>query len=93
MRRLPLADGDTGVQRIQSLTFSGTSGAVGNIAIVLLKRVAMISLPVANVAVTADFATLGLPRIEPDACLQMVMHAAPTASNAFVMGSLSVVAG
>lgn len=38
---LPLADGDTGVQAVASITLSGSTGTAGNLGIVLFKPVAM----------------------------------------------------
>ena len=92
MHRLRYQDGDTGVQSIQSVTLSATTGTAGNFGITLLSR--KCALPMATIALgqVADFATLGLPVIEADAALQFVFQSTSTATGN-IMGSLNVVSG
>lgn len=92
MQRLRLQDGDTGVQSIQSLTLSATTGTAGNFGVTLLERKCMVSLPAANIGTVMDFAALGLPDIQADAALQFV-HLGTTTSTGVIMGSFNVVAG
>ncbi len=92
MFQLPLQAGDTGVQSLQSLTLSAASGTAGNLWALLMKPVAMLSCPVPNVGVTADFADLGLPLIDDESCL-LFLHQATTTSSGIIMGQFDVPQG
>jgi hypothetical protein len=92
MLRLPLQDGDTGVSEVSSVTISSLSGSAGNIVITLLKRKCIIIPPALGVFNSLDFATLGMPIIEPDACLEFQFYATNTTSGN-ILGTLSLVAG
>jgi hypothetical protein len=92
VQRLRLQDGDTGVKSIQSLTLSANSGTAGNFGITLLERKCMIPLMTANIGNVMDFASLGLPEIQPDAALQFI-HLGTTTTTGVIMGSFNIVAG
>lgn len=87
---LPLANGDTGIQSVQSLTLSAASGA-GTAALVLAKPLLTIPLTTASVASERDFLNQipSLPQIQDGACLTWVYFAgAAAAANSNVYGSL-----
>ena len=92
MYQVSLQSGDTGVQSIQSLTLSASSGTAGNLWIMVMSRVASISAPVANISNVSDFASLGLPKIYDESCL-MFVHQATTTSSGIVMGQLDIIQG
>ena len=89
LQPVPLAAGDTGVRSIVSAANSATwtSGTWG---LTIMKRLAQIECPVLGAGGTRDWASLGLPKIPADACLQLIFCAGNTTA-AQVMGSLSII--
>lgn len=92
MYQVPLQSGDTGVNSVQSLTLSASSGTAGNLWVLVMDRVCAISCSVTNVGVTQDFAGLGLPALADESCLLFV-HQGTTTSSGIIMGQLSIVQG
>lgn len=92
MYQVPLQSGDTGVQSVQGLTLSASSGIAGNLWVLVMDRLCGISAPVANVNNSSDFAALGLPAIDDNACLTFV-HQGTTTTSGIIMGQLSVIQG
>lgn len=80
---LPLANGDRGIQSVQTITFSAASGA-GTGALVLARP--LLTLPITTVGVASERDLLNqlpsLPRVYDDACLTWLYFAgAATAAN------------
>lgn len=77
MQPVPLATGATGVRSIVSAVNSATwtSGSWG---LTIVKPLAAISIPLAGIGNTLDWATLGLPDIPNDACLQFIWQGGTT---------------
>lgn len=73
---LPLAAGDSGVQRVENVTFSGVSAAAGSVCVVVCKPIASIPLPYGFVAAERDFMSQlpSLPQIKDRACLGFVLY-------------------
>lgn len=69
MMPMLLQAGDKGVRAVASFTCSISSGTAGSIGITLLRRLAVIPMPVINVGAVIDWGALGLPRIYDDSCL------------------------
>jgi len=90
--RFTLQAGDTGVQSVQSLTCSVSSGTAGNIGITLVRRIAMLPGPIVNVAQLADFFTLGGGEIPDNACLALAVQCSTT-NTGNVLGQVSVIQG
>lgn len=89
---LPLANGDTGIQSVQTLTLSAASGA-GTAALCLAKPLLTIPLTTATVASERDFLNQipSLPQIQDGACLTWLYFAgAATASNSNLYGSIEL---
>lgn len=87
---LPLANGDTGIQNVASVTISAASGA-GTAALVLYKPILTIPLSQASIASERDFLNQipSLPEIKDDACLTWLFFAGgATAANTNFYGSL-----
>lgn len=87
---LPLANGDYGMQSVQSLTLSAASGA-GTAALVLCKPLLTIPLVTATVASERDFLNQlpSLPNIVDGACLTwLYFTGAATGANSNFSGSL-----
>jgi hypothetical protein len=80
MQPVPLATGATGVRSIVSAVNSATwtSGSWG---LTIVKPLAAISIPLAGVGNTLGWATLGLPDIPNDACLQFLWQGGATTAN------------
>lgn len=74
---IPLANGDTGVQSVQTITMSAGSGVAGVAALVLARPLLTIPLVAASIASEKDFlnATPSLPRIVDGACLTWLYFA------------------
>ncbi len=89
MQPIPLAAGDTGVRSPVSVVTNATwtSGTTG---LTLLKRIAEIPILTAGVGQVQDWATLGLPKIPPDACLMAFFLAANTTAPVLI-GSLDII--
>ena len=81
-QRIPLAAGDTGIQAIEKVKLTATTGTVGNFGITIAQPLAWIPVGVAGTAGWRDYTTglPGIPVINPDACLAlMFIPAAATA--------------
>lgn len=66
---VPLQAGDTGIQSVQSVTFTASTGTAGNLGLFIMNRLSTVSLTVANTNAVADFAGTGLPIINDNAVL------------------------
>lgn len=92
MYQVPLQDGDTGVQTVQGITLSASSGTAGNLWVLVLERICSIGLPVINVGSSLDFAALGLPVINDESCLMFVNQGTGTSSG-IALGQLDIIHG
>lgn len=92
MYQVPLQSGDTGVQTVQGLTLSASSGTAGNLWVLVMNRIASIGLAVPNVGKAADFAELAMPKIFDESCLLFV-HQATATSSGIAMGQMSIIQG
>lgn len=92
MYQVALQDGDDGIQSVQGLTLSASSGTAGNLWILVMERICSIGLPVINVGNTLDFASLGLPIVNDQSCLVFVNQGTGTSSG-IAMGQLDVIHG
>lgn len=89
---LNLQAGDTGVRTPVSVTLSASTLTAGNFGLTLLRRIAEIPIPVANVATPIDVFTLGLPILPDDACIALAcLCSAATTGN--IGGNLSIISG
>ena len=87
---IPLQAGDTGIQSIESVTVTATTGTAGNFGVCMFKPLAMISLESATGAMPLDAVSTGciigsLCEIHPDACLTISAFSAVTTS---MMGAI-----
>lgn len=84
---LPLAQGDTGLQSVQTVTLSAASGAASTAALVLAKPLAQITLGVASLMTEKDLLNQipSLPQVKDGACLGFLLGAgaAVAASTTF----------
>lgn len=92
MYQLPLQSGDTGVQSIQSMTLSASSGTAGNLWLLIMERYVGIGSAVVNVPQNYDFADLGMPTPADEACLLFV-HQGTTTSSGVILGQLDIIQG
>lgn len=92
MQRIPLAAGDSGIQAIEKVKLTATTGTVGNFGITLAQPLAWIPVGAAGTMGWRDYTTglPGIPVIDPNACLcLMFIPAAATAPELF--GSLATI--
>lgn len=87
---IPLANGDTGVRSVQSVTLLATTGTAGNMGVVLYRPLQMIALNDVQGAMPLDAVSSGgivgaLCEILPNACLSVLC--VPTVVQTF-MGAL-----
>ena len=80
---IPLQAGDTGVESIESVTVTATTGTAGNFGVCMFKPLAMVSLESATGAMPLDAVSTGciigsLAEIDPDACLAISLFSATT---------------
>jgi hypothetical protein len=91
MFRLPLQAGDTGVQKIESISTTGTASTAGNFNIVLVRPLTVIGSQLLNTTETWDWTRMGLPQITDQACL---MQATYTGGSLYTFGfSLQIAVG
>ena len=86
MQRIPLAAGDSGIQSIQQIQLSLSTGTVGNFGITIAQPLAWIPVNVAGTMGWRDYTTglPGIPVIDPNACLSlMFIPVAATAPELF----------
>lgn len=73
-QRLPLADGDTGIQAIEKVAINASTGTLGDFGITIGQPLAWIPVGSAGVGGWRDYTTglPGIPSINPDACLSLL---------------------
>lgn len=71
MLPLPLQDGDTGVQSVQTITLAATTGTAGNFGITILKPIGIAIISASGTGYWRDYVAglPGMPKIDPDACM------------------------
>ena len=71
--RLPLADGDTGVQSVQSVTLAGSTGTAGSFGVVIAKPIDILLVEGAGAAGFRDMIAgmPTLPEIASNSCLAL----------------------
>lgn len=79
MLKLPLAAGDTGVQRVDVVTSSVST--VGTFNVLVMRRLASVRVPVANFGDVYGPDRLGLKRVFADSALVMVVQPDSTATG------------
>jgi hypothetical protein len=80
--RIPLAAGDSGIQAVESVQLTATTGTAGNFGITIAQPLAWIPVGAAGTGGWRDYTTglPGIPAIDPDACLALAyIPAAATA--------------
>lgn len=79
---LPLQDDDIGVQAVDSVTLSASTGTAGNFGVVIAKPIGLGLIPGAGTGYWRDYLTglPGLPKIDTNACLALAFMANSTAA-------------
>ncbi len=83
---VPLASGDTGVQSVQSVTLSVSTGTAGNFGITLASRICTVPITLANTGALFDYAALGLPVIQNNACIAYKILCTTTNTGTILTG-------
>jgi hypothetical protein len=92
MFMVPLQAGDTGVQSIQSITLSVSTGTAGSFGVLIAKKLFSHGNAVVNVETSKDFAGLGLPKIYDESVL-MFINQSTTTSSGIGFQNLSIIHG
>lgn len=78
---IPSAQQGRFIRGINSVILSASTGTAGNFGFTATRPRTALALPLANKTETADWASLGLPEIPNDACLQVVMLCGTTSTG------------
>lgn len=84
--------GNHSIKSVNSVTLSTSTGSVGNFGVTAYKILATLSCSLPNVAVLADYASLGLPQISDFSCLSFIAIATSTSIGTLI-GDFSIVQG
>lgn len=90
--QLTLQAGDTGVQSVQTFTSTTSTTVAGSAGIVLRRRLAIGSIPGANLGFVQGYAETALEKIPDSACLELLWLATGTASGV-LQGAIDVAQG
>lgn len=92
MQRIPLAAGDSGIQAIEQIQLTATTGTLGNFGITIAQPLAWIPVGAAGTMGWRDYTTglPGIPVIHPNACLS-IMFIAPAATAPEFFGTLATI--
>ena len=92
MQRIPLAAGDSGIQAIEQIQLTATTGTAGDFGITIAQPLAWIPVGAAGTMGWRDYTTglPGIPIIDPDACLSLMFIAASTTAPE-LYGSLATI--
>lgn len=93
-RRLPVLPAVAGrkIKGVTSVTLSATTAAAGSFGVTASRFLASVPCNLANLSAPMDWAQLGLPRVESNACLELVMLCSTTSTGA-LYGQVSLVQG
>ena len=93
-RMLPILSASPGrkIRQVTSVTLAATTGSVGDFGVTATRALCGLSLGAANTGQVGDWASLGLPKLADDACLQFIVITSTTSSGA-IYGSGKVAAG
>lgn len=69
------------IKAVTGVTLSATTGTAGNFGITATRSRTSVAMPLLNKTETFDWATLGLPKIEDDSCLMMLMLCGTTSTG------------
>jgi hypothetical protein len=90
---IALQSGDTGVQSVQSVTLSVSTGTAGNFGITLMANLASVGIPGSGLALPPlNYAALALPVIQPNACLA-ALTVATTSSTGNIWAEMTLAQG
>lgn len=87
-----LQAGDTGVRAVTAYHWSISTGTAGSFGFTLVKRIADIPMEAANVAKLMDAFALGLPQMDNDACLALMVYCTTT-STGIIQGTFNLIEG
>lgn len=79
-----------GMRRLISFTCTATSGTAGDVGVTLLRRLATLQLPLANVGQLSDFAATAMERIYDDSSLMLMWLNGAATPMPPIMGGLKI---
>jgi hypothetical protein len=83
---MPMAAGDEGVQRIDSVTVGGVVATSGSVNVIVARRLAEFDVRIANAADLQAWDAIGSPEIFADSALWLVVQPDSTASGVPTLG-------
>ncbi len=86
---VPPAAAAAGVGIPTSFQASVSSGTAGDIGITLMRRLAIVPFPLANIGTALDALAIGLPEVYDDACLSLMVQCSTTSTGVY-LGSISL---
>jgi hypothetical protein len=92
MQRIPLAAGDSGIQAIEQIQLTATTGTAGNFGVTIAQPLAWIPVGAGGTMGWRDYTTglPGIPVIDPNACLAL-MFISGVGSAPELFGSLATI--
>lgn len=84
--------GAEGCKSIQSIVLGTSTGTAGNFGLVMMRRLADIPLTAVNIGTVMDAFGLGLPELQPNAALCMMLACTGTATG-ILMGGIDFIEG
>ena len=78
---IPSASSGKYIRGVTSVTLSATTGTAGSFGVTATRPRMTLAAPIANMKFTADWAQLGLPRIDNSACLFPIVLTSTTSSG------------
>jgi hypothetical protein len=92
MQRIPLAAGDSGIQAIEQIQLTATTGNAGNFGITIAQPLAWIPVGAGGTMGWRDYTTglPGIPVIDPNACLSL-MFIAGSGTAPELFGSIATI--
>lgn len=89
LQAIPLAAGDVGVQAVDKIKLTATTGTAGDFGITIARPLAYVSINEAGLTGWRDFTTglPGLPKIDSNACLALAFSYGSTSAAEFTFGA------
>lgn len=91
--QIALQAGDLGVESVQSVTLSATTGTAGNFGVTLAYPIFSAPLAITTGGVIYDYASLALPVIQPNACIALYVLPSSATATGVIFASLNFVQG
>ncbi len=92
MAPMTLLSPDTGITKATNYHWSVSTGTAGDFGLVILRRILEIPLPLINAGMILDALALGMPTVENNACLALMVQCS-TSNTGIIQGSFKMAQG